>query len=244
MRDNNGSGKSTYLIIICVIAACCVLTGIVRHFFGTFAFGKSSKASSEKYEMNGVEKMDIDVDFGEILFQQGDEFNVSYNYKGTEAPSVEQKGDTVVIRQNSKKDFANGRVGCDLIITIPKNAKFDEIEVKDSLGNVKVQNVAAKKVKLNANLGDVELTNAQIKDLTISASLGDVELKKTEADDVDIDASLGNVSLNGSYKNVNVDASLGNITVDNSDDSCEYDLEVDMGNLIVNGQKYDREYSN
>ncbi len=270
--ENTNKGKTAYLIIITIVTVCCIIAGALWHFGGFFnngfrLFNVNVFGNADLGEMRNVNEdigsfssMDINLDIGDLEIREGSGFSVSYDYPERIAPEYEIKDDTLVVKGKTGGINVNSASDCKMVITVPTGIKFDNAEVKCSLGDIKILGIEATKltvdeslgaitvrdgdfetVKVTNSLGDVDVSNVKAKSLNGKLSMGSLHMSDVNIDDVDCNNNMGDIKFEGDCKYLNLDVDMGDIEVNSSSD-WEGTLKCDMGDVSVNGDRMGNKY--
>lgn len=140
-------------------------------------------------------------------------------------------------------------------IEIPKNFKFESvnislstgdvdifasalgvIKIKTSTGNIGVENGTAKKFELSASTGEITVANITCEgDININISTGNTNLTDTQCKNLISNGSTGNISLRNviATEKFLIKRSTGDVRFDGSN-SAEVFVETDTGDVIGN----------
>ena len=225
--------KGTYLTILTVITVIAIILGSMYHiggFFkkaGSFFGGRSNSGEkiteTDDLDAERIDSLKISCGLMQINVDEGDKLSVDFDGDSRLKPVVKMSGGTLVIEQDEDVNASLSALKDEsfLTITIPKDNELRELELDLGMGDVKLDNIMAKKVDIDAAMGNVK---------------GD----DIEAEDIDIDAAMGNVEFyDVAFKNLDANASMGNITVESVRDLSSYNIDADasLGNINIGGEK-------
>ena len=122
-------------------------------------------------------------------------------------------------------------------VEIPKNFKFNSIDVFESTGDVKLLASASGSVKIKASTGDISLENMSAGSLDLSVSTGRVTASDVRCEgDVRIDVSTGRVNLTDvTCKSLVSDGDTGDIYLKNVIATDRLEIERDTGDVRLDG---------
>lgn len=166
--------------------------------------------------------VEVDLDWGDVtLRREGDLCRVESDWTGTDY-AVNAWAENGVLRvegrQKSGLHLDLNRVqSAGVVITVPEGAALDRVEVSADLGTLWLENVAGEELNLEAGLGDVTVRDGSFTGGTVVCEGGEVVLSG---------------ALRGTWE---VRNELGGITFGSTCAGWEYDLEVDLGEIVLNG---------
>lgn len=241
-------GFMTLLSFATVIA---IFAGLYIHVFG-WGFGSNGKETEVEESFSNVKEIVLDANIFNLTIKDSDSDQVEVRYEGIEklTPVLACTNGKLKITQKEKsfkiKKMSDLRGKSELVIKIPKGAKFEAIDLNLDLGNIDADSITADDFDVQADLGKVEIRELTATDAQIQANLGDVCIKKAIFKDMDIDADLGNIELetvtNVSDYSISIDTDLGDNTVEGTKVSSEYhsegnageiEIECDLGNVNI-----------
>lgn len=159
---------------------------------------------------DAISAIDVDVDCGDVILQQGDCFSVSmeWNLRGFTLDYAVENG-VLKVESDSKSGFLNGVSGWSnqVTITVPEWTVMKKVELSTNLGDVSMAaaNFYVYEADLSTDLGDVSWSDTQcLRELDAETSLGDVDvcLPGSQGDyRWQLETSLGELSVNGETQN-------------------------------------------
>lgn len=260
--------RNIYLIVLSIVVVASILIGCYIHLSGHHKSGLFTKKTSKSGSIaemidikDNFEDIDIDVDIADITFEYGDSYTVSYNYKDYEAPTVEVKNNTLLIKEKaSNTNFSNAnQIDCSITITIPEATKLSDIEIKAACGNIEFDDIECDDLTLFANLGNIELSGITCNDLTVDADCGSIEFNNSTMnnikanadmgaiefagvtfDNADMKADMGAIEVSGTFNALTAKCDLGAIEVKTTKpvDDVDLDLKASLGSVTVNGKEW------
>ena len=272
--ENTNKGKTAYLIILTIVTVCCIIAGALWHCGGWFNHGLrlggiNVFGSADLGEMMNVEEnigafssVDIDLGIGDLEIREGSDYTLSYDYPENIAPEYEIKGGTLSVNEKTHGINVNASYDCKMVITVPSGTKLDDLDVKCSLGDIKIFGISSSMLTVDESLGAITINNAEYDTMKVSNSLGDVDVSGVKADsikgnlsmgslhmddvnikDVDCENNMGDIKFSGECKYLNLDVDMGDIKVDTHSD-WEGTLKTDMGDVSLNGKKMGNRVNN
>lgn len=213
----------------------------------------------EGIDLEPFSKLDVDIDLGDIYIQTGESYDVVLDWSGDHYQlTYELEGDTLKVRSSGGVNSNLAKHQATVYVYLPQDAALTELKAHAALGNLEVSDVTVQKAELSGDLGDINGYGLTAGELTVQCSLGGIFLADGSADTAEITnnmgdievvecdtasaltvrADLGSVDLQGDFRGeVDVTSNMGGITLNlaEPESAYSYDLEVDMGELYING---------
>ena len=218
------------------------------------------QGSQTGMDLEPFSKVDIDIDFGEIVILSGDAYGVSLDWSGNRYRlTYEVEGDTLTVRSTGGAGMNLAGQTASAYVYVPQDAALEEVDAHTSLGDIDFSGVTAQEVELSGDLGNISGYEFTVEELSVKCSLGDISLWEgsagtakltnsmgdvdtggfTTASSLTVEADLGSVDLQGDFQGeTDVEASMGSVTLTlvQPESAYSYDLEADAGELRVNGE--------
>ena len=128
-----------------------------------------------------------------------------------------------------------------IILSIPKDQFFEEVELELGAGQVNLDNLRADKVSLKVGAGQIIGQNIQAGKLEVSVGAGQVELPGMNVDILDVEIGMGELVGSGAIqKSADLECSMGNLELRLSgrEQDFNYQMEVAAGNLTLGRSSY------
>lgn len=269
-EENMNKIKVIVGITLSILTTIAIVFGTYTHIFKNNHIKdyKISLGSGEKYSetVDVKEKfnsLEMDVDVAEINIEYGDEFKLSYDLPKELKPEINVNNNKLVIKSKSNAKVTPNLnfTGYKIDLILPYDTKLDEIGISLALGdlnindisvtsmnidvscgNININDLTAQKIKVLEDLGDIAVGDVTCNELEIIQSAGDVDVSDSKMDNITVESSMGDINISGTINKVKAEGSLGDINVNSSVDEnkMELDLDVDLGDITVNGKKYNK----
>ena len=255
-------------VVFCIIALCFGVTfsqfekaypngiGIIRKNYVSFdddwdddELDDTENVVSEEV-FSGVENLKLDIGASEVRIKTGkdDKIHVDDSRMKTENAVQKTLSDdvkTLEITTKMRSSFKNVRnVKGTLVIYLPKDYKFDQVDMEYGAATADIDGLNAKSLKIESGASGCTIKNADIEELDVETGAGSLDFYGTVEKEVDIDCGAGRVTLNleGKVEDYNYE-------LDSSAGSVEIGEDIDLGGLsteksIDNGSKRTIEISN
>ena len=199
---------------------------------------------------SGVENLKLDIGASEVRIKTGTDDKIHVDDSRMKTENAVQKtlsddGKTLEITTKMRSSFKNVRnVKGTLVIYLPKDYKFDQMDMEYGAATAEIDGLNAKSLKIESGASGCTIKNADIEELDVETGAGSLDFYGTVEKEVDIDCGAGRVTLNleGKVEDYNYE-------LDSSAGSVEIGEDIDLGGLsteksIDNGSKRTIEISN
>ena len=168
-----------------------------------------------KEDLEGFTSVDVDVDFGDIWLQEGEEFSVSmsWNLKNYDIRCWVEK-DVLKIEDQSENEKGNSGVSLfsKVIITMPTGTKLEKVRLYTDMGDINVDaGITVQNASLETDLGDIFCAGLTAEWLEVNTDLGDVEITFPQREGVSytLETDFGEIRVDGKGQgdSINVGAS-------------------------------------
>ena len=187
--------------------------------------------TDEGGETEAFQRVNVDLDLGDVKLVEGGGYRVDLAYDGT-GPiyySVQDGQLSVWSEDSSRYHYGVHSSSALVTVTVPAGTVLTDMTVDTDLGDVTVDAaVTANSLDLASDLGNVTCRRATAKYLTADTDMGDVKIEFPVGDGVDYDLScdMGEVRLNGVKQGnhvasilsqkyqIEAESSMGDVTLD------------------------------
>lgn len=163
------------------------------------------KATSENIFETNISKIDITWTSGnvELRYYSGDKIRVTENAAGTldDNTSMYMKNmngelDIQFAKNGRHKSQTFANLNKTLLVEIPENHRFVEIEIETVDANMTSDGLAGDKIDIESVSGKIELTNPVCRELDVQSVSGDINLSfGTLPNEIDIEDVSGSVEI-------------------------------------------------
>ncbi len=211
--------------------------------------GTTESFDFSKEECAGIQNLKLLVECGivEIEEARGEQeihVEVKYRKQNTKRDiSVKIDGNILCIEENASKRLSyNDNVR--IVVQIPADMKFKEIELNNSAGEVMVNHalyaedvsiiVGAGESVINETLqisgtlyaevdaGEIDFAKINAKKIELNAGVGEIDVEKASADEVVLDCGVGEI----------------NITVEGDEEDYSYQIDCGIGEVEIADRSY------
>lgn len=191
---------------------------------------------------DNIKSINIDAINADVTVEPNDSDNieVSYydshisQYKITDSDSIltiKEQDDNII-----KLNFNLIIKRKDLIIKVPKKL-IPELELNNTVGNVKLTDLNLTNAKITSNVGNIKLEKLNINNLSIDNTSGNTVISSINSKDgeFNINSESGNVNLTNlnNFNIANIKNTTGDISL-NESSSTKFNIESSTGNIKIN----------
>ena len=256
--------KKIYIICLAVITICCIIGGTIYHTLGFLDVlselrnpGSESEWNSERVteftKLTPFQDVSIDGSVLDITMETGDDFSISYDCASNLVPEIAVENGTLTVTQpdtqlnfhfginiSSAKDYS-----CNMTLTIPADVVLNDLDVYTDVGEIAISGIAASSATIQSDVGDLDIRKCTFERADLVSDVGDIDIAECALGEASSYADVGNVSLDScSFTNLDTSCDVGDISIDTYIDlsGCYIDLSSDVGEVLVNGKKFDKNF--
>lgn len=237
--------------ILLGLAAFLILSGGMLTLSGMAMGGRTSLYSNTNMETapqvehytdtEAFQKIEVDVSLGEVYLEYADSYGVKlvWDDERMELYSEIEDGKLRVWSKNESISMMGfGSYGAAAYIYFPYGTQFEDVNVKNALGDLEMDGFTAKKLTVESNMGAVDLNDVTAGSAELVLSMGDLNAYGvTVGGAATVTNSMGDVDLSGSFNDLDVDCDMGEITIhsDRPKSDYSYNVETSMGEIFLDG---------
>jgi len=152
--------------------------------------------------------LDVELMLGDVFVEEGEDYSICLTWnvptavKGFEMFYKSEDSKLTVWTEDSDVKMPDGKSwNSSAIITIPKGADLDEVDISTDLGDVSWSAAAtAREVNLSTDLGDVTCSGVTAQDLKAESDLGNVTLYLPNGREFyrwELETNMGDLTVDG-----------------------------------------------
>ena len=178
-------------------------------------------------EASSIKSIHAETDTFNMTFVRGSSEDIQIRLEGSASAKninniifkAEQKGDTLYITGNTKKQFMIGISIINLKMTVELPEKlWESFDIETDTGNISVDQLKTEKIKVKSDTGNVKINDYTVEQFVFETDTGNVTLTD------------GNGSLKGK-------TDTGNIRIESEQLLSDITLQSDTGNISINVDK-------
>uniref|UniRef100_UPI00405662FD DUF4097 family beta strand repeat-containing protein n=1 Tax=Acetatifactor sp. TaxID=1872090 RepID=UPI00405662FD len=199
--------------------------------------------SIDKYSVgNSVKGLDIETGGCAFLFRlSGDnDFYLEATDAGKFQCYIEDDILYVKSTRTIVEDWNEYKEG-KIMLYIPENYNFDEVNAELGAGLLEIQNLTAAKVDLEVGAGQIIIEDLKSEDCDIEVGMGEMIVNNMNITKLNAEVGMGHLQMNGAILgNADMECSMGAITLDltGSEKDFNYTVDAAMGNVSIGGEEY------
>lgn len=237
-----------YLVFVILSA---IIFGIVT-IFGVFLGIDTYKSYTTKEEVimesfeetfESASNLDIKLNVSKLTIKIGDEFRVEVK-NPTDEFYCKIDGDTLKIRDERANvnlfNFSSDDVIPEIILYIPQNQEFSNIEIEAGVNETYIEKIVADKVDIETGVGKFTIGNIEADVANISGGAGETNIEKSTLKELKLEAGVGKFVINSKIsEEAKIDAGVGQLIVnlEGNKESYKVKASTGLGSLLVDGKK-------
>lgn len=228
-------------ILLIIITVCLGGFGIINlvggglqiDFNGVHFYTQNEKLQTEGDSVmigNNIKKLNMDIEYGEVIVQIGDVSDVEISTKNIieKRFSYEVNGDTLNIRYKGGFSFFTWKTDAHIYVTFPEGTKFESSDIDNGAGSLKITGISSDVIKINNGAGDLKMSSVTAAEkLTVKSGAGAVYLENVNCGMLDVNSGVGEVRAS--------DSVCGGLKLDNGMGAVYYTGVVNGDAKIDNG---------
>lgn len=218
-----------FAIIVGIFSSIASVAALIG---GIFSVGKNiSEAVSDDFkalDISGdVSELHIDIISAELEIAVGDEFSIE-----TDSGYITAQNSSGKIKIREKKKGLLGYSSLKtVILTIPEDFVFDEVDIEGGAGRLKIEALSAKELSLDLGAGEVDIQNLEISsEAEINGGAGKITLKDSSFNELSLDMGVGELDFTAEItQKGDIDFGVGNAKVKLIGSANDYSIRLDKG---------------
>lgn len=186
---------------------------------------------------NEITKLDIETKGINIIIKEGKKFKLETDNKDIKIKESNKK--LLIIEDNN--DWLNKNDYTELIISIPKEYRFDEVFIDNGAGKIEIDTLNTKDITLDLGAGQVDIENLNVSNESdINGGAGEINIINSSINNLDLDLGIGKTTINsGIYGDSEIDCGIGELIVNliGTDDDYKIKLNKGLGSAELNDEK-------
>ncbi len=121
----------------------------------------------------------------------------------------------------------------DVVITVPEDKRFENIEVSTASAESSIDGLKADDVNMNTASGDISVANSQGDSVSMNSASGNVSVIDSEFTDVKTNVVSGKTEVTGEFKKFDSESVSGSVTVNALTICDSIDSETVSGSIYI-----------
>lgn len=236
-----------YLAFVILSAIIFGIVTIFGVFFGIDAYKSyTSKevVTNESFEetFETANDLNIKLDVSKLTIKTGDKLRVEVK-NPTDDFYCQKDGDTLKIRDKRSNinlfNFSNNDVIPEIILYIPQNQEFSNIEIETGISETYIEKLVAKEIDIEIGLGKFTIGDIKADVANISGGAGEANIEKSTLGELKLEAGVGKFIINSKIsEEAKIDAGVGQLIVNLEGNKEDYKVKTStgLGSLLVDGK--------
>lgn len=223
-------------IIVSIVSAVLLSFNIFSDFLGltkgrytdelTNTINSSDRITKD-FESSKIENIKIELAYSILTINEGDSLKIETNSNKIES---KQNGNSLKIKEREPNIFETSEER-KIIITLPKDITFNNIEIETGAGEIQIEKLTAKNLNLEIGAGKVTIQDLQItQKAKIEGGAGKVEINAGKMANLDLDMGVGSFKLASELSGNNkINAGIGKLELNLTDGIDDYTIRAEKG---------------
>ena len=228
------------------------------------------KMIKDAAELDRFTNIKSELDVMDISVLRGDAYKIEIAVSDEKyMPEYSVNNDILTIKQKISNKNKLKKAKCRMKVFVPNNESLKDISIEDAVGDIKIDDmdcdniilssstgdvklfgVKAIKSVVNSSVGDIKIDGSEFTETSISGNIGDVEILAAQLGDTSISNNTGDVKLDQCLfadpgRDMIISTNTGDVKVTGCPDPglFECDFSTDLGEVVVNGNNYKKNYT-
>lgn len=197
---------------------------------------KQPEVIADNINIEDIVKFEIEVKYSNLEIKKGD-FKVESNDTNVKCT---QKGNELIVKETGNNWLRN-KEGNKVIIYIPENKEFNEIEIDTGAGNIEIESLNTKDLSFSIGAGKVEINNLKVtNEAEIDGGAGKVDILSGEICNLNLDMGIGEFNVcTKLLGNNDIEQGMGKLTIKLRDSQENYTIRTrkGMGSITIDGKE-------
>lgn len=175
-------------------------------------------------DYNNLRSLEIDINYSELEIKEGDKFLIETNNKEIECNQLNNK---IKIKENDRWFNSKSKA---LVIYIPSNYEFDNVDIETGAGKVYIESIKTKELDLELGAGETEIEYVNSEKTNIDTGAGFTKINSGIINNLDFNMGVGKTEISAELKGTSdIDAGIGELNINLLGDKENYKIKVDKG---------------
>lgn len=204
---------------------------------------------------DGIESLDINIDFGDVAIVRGNEFRVEADHLFESIEFTAEADNGVLTIRDDVDEAINlfdfqiptvfvlgDRLEPEITITVPEDFVADDIYFELSAGRLQADDIRSKTGSFIVSAGEIVINHLEVSgESDYRIGIGHMKLEQLDAKDITVDCGIGDIDIEGTIIGENyISCGIGSVRLDLDGDEDDYSYEIDsnIGKFAINGDNY------
>jgi len=235
---------AAYLCIVIIGGIVMAITAVFGITMGIESI-QNSKSSEEvvttkwSQEYSNVTNLEVDLDYCELEIVEGSVLKVEATDTADNRFVAELKENKLVIKdKNTNHKWYNVQNFVPKVtIYIPKDYKFEKIDLRTGASETKIDNLQCQKLDIEMGAGKYTINKIIAKEAKIETGAGEAIIKNSSFDTLKLEGGLGKIEVTSKILNyANIGCGVGKVDLNLIGTLQDYKIKTStgLGNFVVN----------
>lgn len=197
----------------------------------------NSEMSITNFENKNITTLDLSLAYADLTIKTGEQFKLETNNNNI---TSEQHSNTLKIKEKGHK-WLSKDYDEEIIIYIPENLEFEEVEISTGAGKVIIESMTTKKLSFELGAGETQIKSLNVlREAEIEGGAGRLEISSGSINNLDLDMGVGEIILDTELKGKSdIDAGVGNLRINliGQEDSYAIKTSKGLGSIKIDGKE-------
>ena len=246
--------RNIYLTVITVVTILLIVAGVMWNLSPlagiSLPWGNTGKNTEkgvkvskvwEEQELGECTALSLNLDAADVTLETGNRCEIRFEGNEKLIPVVKSDNGrwTVTQEQKGLVHLHDLSESTRINITIPEGMAPERLDMNVDAGDLNLRGIQVQTMEIQADAGDIDIENVGTQELKLDVDAGDIDVVDTTFTEGTVDADMGDLKMkNVTFTGFTAEMDAGNVEIQSavSLDGAELKLDVDLGEIQVNGQ--------
>lgn len=175
-------------------------------------------------DVSEIDSIKIDIDKSDLDIKMDSKFKIEANNDNVVCKVSNNK---LVIKEKSKVFFKSPQK---VIIYLPYNINYREIEIETDAGSVNIDDITAMKLDLELGAGKNVIKNINVYDASIETGAGELKIEDGNINNLELDMGAGKIDITSKLSGISkIETGAGYLKLNLIGKVDDYKLKVETG---------------
>lgn len=182
-----------------------------------------------------ITNLEIDTKASNLIIQEGTRFAIESNNQDIKCSQSNKK-----IKIEEDNDFWLKVDSPDLIITIPSNYTFQEVEIETGAGKLTIDSLQTKILDLELGAGETVINNLEVEKGKIKTGVGAFTIKDGLLNNINFDMGVGKVDIDAKltgYNKFKTGIGAFNLNLKGLETDYQFEINKGLGEVLIGNQE-------
>ena len=182
-----------------------------------------------------ITNLEIDIKASNLIIQEGSRFVVESNNQDLKCSQSDKK-----IKIEDDTNFWLNGDSPDLIITIPKNYNYQEVEIETGAGKLTIDSLKTRILDLELGAGETVINNLEVEKGKIKTGVGAFTIKNGLLNNINFDMGVGKVDIDvklTGYNKFKTGIGAFNLNLKGLETDYQFEINKGLGKVLIGNQE-------